>query len=173
MNQFFHTGKGIYLNLMPEVYYMHIAAILKSDLDHSFESTVKFNLLNSVHLSIISSDSLLSVCCSKLGSRLTVQPVLMFVFNTWSNAFPKSKYMGAFSWTVCVYLYFKRKCVEFVMAFLFNDRNGRKYFADEQVTCPRSQFATFKARTQIQLSWCSLQCSVDHTTSADAACHLG
>lgn len=68
MNQFFHTGKGVYLNLMPEVYYMHIAVILKSDLHHSFESTVKFNLLNSVHLSIISSESLLNVCYSKLGS---------------------------------------------------------------------------------------------------------
>ena len=43
--------------------------------------------------------------------------------------------------------------------FLFNDRNGRKYFADEQVTCPRSQFAAFQAGTQIQLCCCWLHCS--------------
>ena len=103
MNQFFHTGKGVYSNWMPEVYYMHIAVILMSDLGHSFESTVKFNPLNSVHLPIISSDSSLGVCCSKLGSHLTVQPVSMFVFNTWSNAFPKSKYMGAFLF-VCIFI---------------------------------------------------------------------
>lgn len=72
---------------MPAVYSVHIAAICKSDLDHSFGSTVKFNLVNSIHLSSIPSDSLLSACCSKLKTHLNMQPVLMFAFNTWSNAF--------------------------------------------------------------------------------------
>lgn len=63
---------------MPELYYyMHIAVILMSNLDHSFKSTVQFNLVNSVY---VPCDSLLSICCSVLRTHLTMQPVVMFVY---------------------------------------------------------------------------------------------
>lgn len=128
MNQFFHTGKG-YIWTARSILYAY-----SSDFKEWFTPFIwihKFNLLNSVHLSIISSESIKCVLF-KVRIHLTVTCLKCVCIQHLIKCFQNQKYMGAF-WTVCVYLYFKGNVLNLSQLSLFNDiGNGRKYLkADE------------------------------------------
>lgn len=164
----------MYSDRMPEVYDVHIAAILTSDLDHSFRSTVKFNL-NSTHLGTIPSDLLLSACCSKLRTHLNMQRVLMFAFSSRSNTFPKSKQYMHGTLLNCLCNVFILKGNVFSLSWhscLMTEM--KKIFCRWSSDLSKIiQFATVKTRTQYSFADAHSRAGMDQTINADAICHLG